>query len=240
MLAIVFALEKWHQFAYGRHVLVNTDHKPLEAISKKPLDRAPMRLQGMLLRILAYGIDVQYTSGHSQYLADMMSRSFIPAGNQGTSNEFEVINADQFLQMRSNKIQKLQLETSKDETLQLLKATILEGWPEDRSKLPSQLTPYYDMRDELGVYEGPVFKGERLLVPQGLRTEVKKDIHVSHAGVEGFIRRAREGVYWPGMNAELRHWISTCEPGSLFEVLHGKETLVSLEVSQRPWKRLLC
>ena len=61
MLAIVFALEKWHQFAYGRHVLVNTDHKPLEAFSKKPLDRAPKRPQGMLLRILAYDIDVQYT-----------------------------------------------------------------------------------------------------------------------------------------------------------------------------------
>ena len=48
MLAIVFALEKWHQFAHGRHVLVNTDHKPLEAIAKKSLNRAPKRLQGML------------------------------------------------------------------------------------------------------------------------------------------------------------------------------------------------
>ena len=70
----------------------------------------------------------------------------------------------------------------------------------------------YDMRDELGVYDGLVFKGERLVVPRGLRTEIKKDIHVSHAGVEGCLRWARESVYWPGMNAELRHWISTCEP----------------------------
>ena len=96
MLAIVFALEKWHQFAYGHHVLVNTDHKPLEGISKKPLDRAPKCLQGMLLRILAYDIDVQYTPSHTSHLADMMSRSFIPAGNQGTPNEFEAINAVQF------------------------------------------------------------------------------------------------------------------------------------------------
>jgi len=36
------------------------------------------------------------TLGHSQYLADMMNRSFIPAGNQVTSNEFEVMNAVQF------------------------------------------------------------------------------------------------------------------------------------------------
>lgn len=58
MLAIVFALEKWHHFAFGRRVVVRSDHKPLEAITKKPLDRAPKRLQGMLLRSLAYDIEV--------------------------------------------------------------------------------------------------------------------------------------------------------------------------------------
>ena len=84
----------------------------------------------------------------------MISRSFLPAGDQETSNEFEVINAFKFLPMRQERIQKLQLETSKEETLQLLKATSLEGWPEDRSKVPPQLTLYDDMRDELGVYDG--------------------------------------------------------------------------------------
>ena len=63
MLAVVFALEKWHQFVFGRHVIIRTDNKPLEAISKKPLDRAPKRLQGMLLRSLAYDIDVPYALG---------------------------------------------------------------------------------------------------------------------------------------------------------------------------------
>ena len=140
--------------------------------------------------------------------------------------------------MRPKKIQKLQFETSKEETLQLLKATILEDWPEKRSKLLPQLTPYYVVRDELGVYDGLVFKGERLVVPQGLRAEIKKDIHVSHAGVEGCLRRVRESFYWPGMNAELRHWISTCEPCRLFKASHGRETLLSHEVPQRPWEKI--
>ena len=75
-------------------------------------------------------------------------------------------------------------------------------------------------------------------MPQGLRAEVKRDIHASHAGVEGCLRRARESVYWPGMNSELRHWISTCEPCRLFEISHGKETLMSHEVPQRPWEKV--
>ena len=59
MLAVVFALEKWNQFAFGRHVMVRTDHKPSEAVTKKCLDRAPRHPEGMLLRSLAYDIEVQ-------------------------------------------------------------------------------------------------------------------------------------------------------------------------------------
>ena len=105
MLAVVFPLEKWHQFVFGRHAIIRTDHKPLEAISKKPLDRAPKRLQGMLLRSLAYEIDVQYAPGHTQHLADMMSRSYLPADGQETCNEFEVVNAVQFLPMGQARLQ---------------------------------------------------------------------------------------------------------------------------------------
>ena len=238
MLAIVFALEKWHHFVFGRQVIIRSDHKPLEAITKKPLDRAPKRLQGMLLRSLAYDIEVQYSPGHTQHLADMMSRSYLPADGQGTCNEFEFVNAVQFLPIGQGKLQKFRVETEQDDTLQSLKTTILKGWPEDKSNVPSQLAPYYSMRDELSIYDGLVFKGERLVVPQGLRAEVKRDIHASHAGVEGCLRRARESVYWPGMNSELRPWISTREPCRLFEISHGKETLMPHEVPQRPWEKV--
>ena len=49
MLAIVFAVERLEQYVYGRPVLVETDHKPLESIYKKSLTSAPRRLQRMLL-----------------------------------------------------------------------------------------------------------------------------------------------------------------------------------------------
>ena len=40
-------------------------------------------------------------------------------------------------------------------------------------------------------------------------------------------------MYWPSMNSELRHWISTWETCRLFEISHGKETLMNHEVLQR-------
>ena len=77
MLAIVFSLEKFHQYTYGRRTEIHTDHKPLEAIVKKTLAKAPKRLQGMLLRAQKYDIDVVYLKGKHMYIADMLSRSYM-------------------------------------------------------------------------------------------------------------------------------------------------------------------
>ena len=52
LLAVVFGLEKFHQYTYGRPVTVQSDHKPLEVIVKKPVFKAPKRL--LLLRLLVY------------------------------------------------------------------------------------------------------------------------------------------------------------------------------------------
>ena len=67
MLQIVFALEKWQQFTYGRYLVVNSDHKPFEIITKKSLDKSPKRLQGMVLRGLAYDVEVMYVEGKKMF-----------------------------------------------------------------------------------------------------------------------------------------------------------------------------
>jgi len=36
MLAVVFACRKFHQYIYGKSAVVETDHKPLQAVSTKP------------------------------------------------------------------------------------------------------------------------------------------------------------------------------------------------------------
>ena len=48
MLGIVFGLERFHHYVFGRSVLVETDHKPLESIEQKNLHVAPPRLARML------------------------------------------------------------------------------------------------------------------------------------------------------------------------------------------------
>ena len=54
LLAVVFSFQKFHQYVYGKEALVESDHKPLEMIVKKPLVTAPPRLQHMLLQLQKY------------------------------------------------------------------------------------------------------------------------------------------------------------------------------------------
>uniref|UniRef100_A0A8C6TVI3 Reverse transcriptase/retrotransposon-derived protein RNase H-like domain-containing protein n=1 Tax=Neogobius melanostomus TaxID=47308 RepID=A0A8C6TVI3_9GOBI len=41
LYAILFGCRRFHQYVYGRHIIVESDHKPLESILRKPLTAAP-------------------------------------------------------------------------------------------------------------------------------------------------------------------------------------------------------
>ena len=45
LLAIAWGAQKSHTYVYGRKVFVETDHKLLESIFRKPVNEAPPRLQ---------------------------------------------------------------------------------------------------------------------------------------------------------------------------------------------------
>ena len=79
LYAILFGCKRFHQYAYGRDVKVLTDHKPLEAIAKKPLASAPPRLQRMLLQLQNYRLRIQHIPGKDIPTADALSRTYLPA-----------------------------------------------------------------------------------------------------------------------------------------------------------------
>ena len=79
MLAIAFGCERFHDYLFGHETIkVETDHKPLESIFKKPIHRAPPRLQRMLLRVQPYNLTVSYKKGSQLFIADALSRHYLP------------------------------------------------------------------------------------------------------------------------------------------------------------------
>ena len=238
MLAIVFALEKFNQYTYGRHVKIQSDHKPLESILKKSLACAPRRLQGMMLRLQKYDYEVRYERGKDLHLADTLSRAYLQDTTHPTGNEFDYINATTFLPVSHTRLKEIQQATKDDETLRILKDTILNGWPDDRSQIPPQTTPYFSTRDELTVHDGVIFRGQRIVIPSSLRQDIKNKLHASHLGGESCLRRARETVFWPGMSAEIKEMVATCETCRKYETSNQKESLMPHEIPNRPWEQV--
>ena len=164
MLAIVFALEKFHQYTYARPVRVQSDHKPLESILKKPLAQAPRRIQGMMMRLQQYDIDVRYEKGTNLHIADLLSRASLPTTHHPTGADFEAVNMIKFLPISDDRINEIKQATSNDESLQTLKLIIQQGWPTERRDMPPQAVPYFNVRDELSVQNGLIFRGQRVVI----------------------------------------------------------------------------
>ena len=147
---------------------------------------------------------MRYLNGTEIYLADTLSRAHLPRTSDCEQEEFETINAVSYMIMPEEKIREIRRYTNEDTSLQQLKCTIQEGWPEDESSRPPLVTSYFSVRDEFAVTDGLIFLGELLVIPKGMQAVVKKDIHNGNQGIEACLRRARENVYWPGMNKQLK------------------------------------
>lgn len=137
-LAIVFGCEKFHQYVYGRHFVVESDHKPLEYIFRKPITEAPQRVQRFALTLLKYDFEVKHKPGSSMFISDTLSILYLNETNEKLVPDVEIneIQLNAHLPMSPKEYNRLKEETEKDRDLKLLDLLVEEGWPEKKSKVP--------------------------------------------------------------------------------------------------------
>ena len=121
---------------------------------------------------------------------------------------------------------------------QQLRATIQNGWPENKSEVPECMLPYYDSRDELAIQGNLIFKGQLLIVPAAVRAELMSVAHASHIGIEGCLRRMRERLYWPRMTTQVKDNISKCEICLSHCSAPPNEPLRQHDFVTRPWSKI--
>ena len=72
-LAVAWAMEKFHNFLYANHFILETDQKPLETILSRRLNQATPHLQRILIRTFLYNFTVRYLPRLKNQLADCLS-----------------------------------------------------------------------------------------------------------------------------------------------------------------------
>ena len=239
-LAVAWAMEKFHHFLYASHFILETDQKPLEAILFKSLNQATPRLQRILIRTFAYTFTVRYIPGTTNQLADCLSH----LGNQKDTIKLPNLQVNQItkqLQARSNSLQQLRVATQADDELAILKHTIMQGWPKNIKQVPPELQPYWTFREELTIEDGLILKGTRIVIPNKQQQAILKQLHEGHLGLNKCKLRAKETVYWPGLNNELENLVLNCALCLKYSTAKCKlepSLILGQEIPLYPWTKL--
>ncbi|XP_046662940.1 uncharacterized protein K02A2.6-like [Homalodisca vitripennis] len=86
------------------------------------------------------------------------------------------------------------------------------------------------------VEDGVVFKGTKVVIPNGMKTDIIKAIHTGHQGIQSCYQRARESLYWPNMFEDLSDLIRSCTVCQSQSRAEIKEPIKSKQIPIRPWE----
>ena len=238
-LGVIWGLERFHYFIYGKSCTIHTDHKPLEMIFKKKLSNCPARLQRFVLRALKYNVTVKYVKGAEVSIADALSRvSPQPAPPEGEFPQLDIHQITKNLPASPIKLQQIRNETANDPTLSKLREVIHEGWPATREKCHKALHNYWNFREELTIEDGLILKQERIVMPSTLRRGALNTIHHGHLGQEKCLLRARSAVFWPGITKDVTNLVQNCATCQAHQRKQQKQQILQPEPPCYPWQIL--
>ena len=175
-LALIFGVQKFHRYLYGRKFTLITDHKPLTTIlgPKKGIPSlAAARLQRWAILLSAYDYNIRYKCTTEHGNADGLLRLPLPPLQTVTTFNIGQVQAlpVTFQDIRSTRC---------DPTLCKVYRYVLDGWP---SHVPDELKRYKNRETELSTENGCLMWGIRVIIPQTLHSQVLKSLHANHPGV---------------------------------------------------------
>ncbi|XP_064458840.1 uncharacterized protein K02A2.6-like [Ornithodoros turicata] len=235
MVAIVHGCEKFHEYIFGQpSVKVESDHKPLEAIFKKPLHGCPLRLQRMRLALQKYPINVVYKPGKEMFIADALSR--FPKQECLREEEHFYVNVLQYLDVSDEKIAEISRATQRDSQLQKIRKYVETAWPNNKNEVDNEVRQYWTYKEEIHAQDGLLFRSNRLIIPKGMRQITLKLLHASHCGEEKMKERARDVMFWPGITSEIEQLARNCALCEKHRPRNERLPMISHELPKLPWQ----
>ena len=197
MSAIVFAIQHWHTYLYGRFFFVYCDHKPIEKLStvhKKTLSR----LQELMLE---YNFELKYNPGCNNGPADALSRN--PLTALGTETDVPLAQAE---------------DPFCEAMMKFLVSKILPVDPTLKAMVKRHATSCSISNDGTLLFhlERSKFPSRTVIVvPLSFQMPLIRAAHCSkfsgHLGVFKTVNRLFINYWWPGLQDQVTHFIKECE-----------------------------
>ncbi|KAJ8874668.1 hypothetical protein PR048_025534 [Dryococelus australis] len=131
-LTILVACKKVHEYIWGnQNVLIESDHKPLEAIFKKPRLYVPAMLQRILFEVLQCNPIVSYKMDRNQTATTVQNQTY----------DMQVV-----ITMSKESVCDLKEAIDASAKLSNIRHTILNGWPTKHNLLCKDIQKYWTYR----------------------------------------------------------------------------------------------
>ena len=231
MLAVVFGVERFHTYVYGQSFTIESDHKPLQSISRKNLADTPAWLQCMMLCLQGYDFTICYHPDKEMVIPDMVSQ-FSPHPGPDLPLDITIHHACIMPDCK----EAFQQAFINDPEMRTLADLIITGWPKDIKEVPCPLRPYWQHRETLTIEDGLVLQGEALIIPPAKRERTLQQLHQFHQGITKSLLLAHGSFFWAAINKAIKEVICQCETCTQFQSQNAAAPLTPTPTPLHPWQ----
>ena len=231
MLAVVFGAEWFKNYVYGRPYTFESDHKPLESITKKNLTDTPAWLQCMLLHLQGYDYILCYCPGKEMALPDTLSH-IMPKPGPEIALDIAIHHAI----LSSVWKEALQLAFEMDVEIHAIADINISGWPNNIKKVQHPLlsllaAPWvtHCWRWTCVLWRNPhhpsIRKGEGPWYSAPITPSISKTQLLAHGC-----------VFWPCINKAIEEAVWQCETCMRFQAQNAATPLTPTPITSHPWQ----
>ncbi|XP_025999364.1 uncharacterized protein K02A2.6-like [Astatotilapia calliptera] len=237
-LAVIFGVQYFHKYLYGRKFMIITDHKPLISLFhelKAVPQMASQRIMRWAVLLRAYEYVIKYREGKNNSNADGLSRLPLPENlpkEVAAEDQVLMVDQDQEGVMTSEQLQRW---TTKDPILSRVREYAMRGWPTTQHP---NFQPYRQRQQELSVQDGCVLWGARVVIPERGRRPLLEQLHQSHPGMSRMKGLARSYMWWPHMENDIEDKVRSCSTCQEHRHRPQEAPLHPWEWPEKPWRRI--
>ncbi len=228
-LAIYWAIQHFRPYLYGNQFMVETDHKPHEALMRSTNPNP--RLEKWRSNLQQYNFEVRYKKGILNKNADSLSRAPLSPTGRATQTEplleFPQIWAMHFQSLVAGSIDMTFIKDAQHRDNDLLPMIVYLGTrilPADGkvAKYIIDRSDEFSLVNDILHYTGKyktkqlqVHQTALVVVPRELQSQVLQDVHESicgggHFGQQKTYEKLVTHYYWDGCLGDVKAWVKSC------------------------------